>query len=251
MSEKIKDYEVELDTLLQGAKVENVSYPGYEVSALQIYYVSAEVLEALLDLERRIEANAEELSNKKRGMYHYANIISDKVVHRKSINFKRAYLNTSNPDTISNKLEGMFKVWENTVYKNARLRASTEGLSDERSDDVLNEARKEVEEGRKNLDKLLSLYKPPKDGEERGEFEGLSVRVTNYRYEKTPIKAWLSFYGEDKASGQSYLREEVPNIICFEDKEQELKRSDIKIEKFLAKAENAFGNVYFATKEEE
>ena len=250
MADTIKDYEVELDALLQNAKIENVSYPGYEVTALQIYYVGAEALESLLDLERRIEANAEELS-KKRGMYHYANIISDKVVYRKSINFKRAYVNTSNPDSINDKLEGMFKVWENTVYKDARLRASAEGLSDERSDDVLNEASKEVQEGQANLKKLQSLYKPPKEDGEKGEFEGLSVRVTNYRYEETPVKAWINFYGEDKVSGQSYLREEVPNIICYENKEQDLKRSDIKIEKFLEKAQNAFGNVYFAIKEDE
>lgn len=219
--------------------------PPMEFKKAKLYLVNEATLNELLHLKEQIEEETAELPKRQRGFYPVANIVSQEAVVHYTVSYKRFYQSFKDVEKIHKELDGRFAVWKNKTLKDADALAKAQDTTPERAAELRKEAEREVKRGEEQYERIKGLYKGPEEG-----FGDYDVRITNYDPSENgerQFKAYVTMTNERKESLQSYLRDEVPNIMYYEAAKPNLNPT----EKFLQRAENAFGNVYIALKEEE
>lgn len=241
------------DTIkLKGNIKDDAGNPNIEESRL--YIVDAKAIEklkefdTLLHMEYQEYDNLQEQNDSKRKKRSVADRYSlESMV--KVINFhapansygttiQESWKQINDEEKVRESLEVELIKHKRKLEKNIRKKMDVKNLTPGLRADIMSRVEAEAKEEAKEYQYILE------------HFEELDVRISTY-YERIET-VYLNWYVEKERQSNVSLRKTVPNVIWFEElNEEDKKRSDNKIEKYFKHAKRAYGNVFYAPKSKE
>lgn len=161
----------------------------------------------------------------------------EKPSNRYQISISERWKQINDEENVKNKLEAELIKHENKIFKRIQDKMDIKKLTPEIRADINKRVSDELREQKKYYQYIVD------------NFDELDVRISGY-FERIEV-AVLYWYVKNTRQKDLGLRKTVPNVLWFEDAEVTMNnRSDNELQEYFKKATRAFGNVFFAPKDE-
>jgi len=236
MSEKIKK---ELISILKNSK--KIDYQG-----IVLYLINKKVLDRVLELELLVRMENEEKGIKKKNhFYDYAKIINPKYpAFKYTLSMKHKKKEIFDPQKVKQYLPAEFEVWKNKsrVDLEKKIKDPESAITDEQAIKLRAELEKEIEIAQQKIEKVLD------------NFNNYDVVISTFEYYTyyPALYFVMEKDGKSKASDDTHLRQDVPNLLWFEDNRpfSELRSND-RMSRIIQTFDRYCGSIYIKEKTKE
>ncbi|MBD3822981.1 MAG: hypothetical protein IE916_00535 [Epsilonproteobacteria bacterium] len=239
--EEVKDNHTALDEVR--IKVYNIlkhkAASPIQFMDAEIYLVDKETLNEILLMENAAKGIlAHSKGEVKDPFFTIAKIINPSLAAYKYVmKTKHKYKNLTNPVKVRREIEGEFIISERKKKKLLKESLEKGDISEEKYAELLSELEQECEIDRQNLKTVVD------------NFDDYDVIISRFK-EKTYYPV-LYYTLSDKSSHDTHLRASVPNILFFDDSDEDGgKRSDSKTDKIVKNYFSIGDSIFYKRKDE-